>query len=147
MKSFLQIESHFDHPDRSKHFGFSLVFDIVYVIEKGLGFIKAHSLNGSGSLIPRCSGFFSGGADLRCSRASWLVASFGPIIFRASGGRNLAFLGHVARLSAIETSDWFPVVSRGSGFPFSSSECIDLHFGFLIRCGIQCADVHSIRVS
>ena len=133
MKSYVQIESHFDHPDRSKHFGFSLVFDIVHVVEKGLGFIKAHSLNGVGSLIPGCSRLFGGGANLRCLRASRLVASFRPITFCASGGRNLAFFGHVARLSAIETSDRFPIATRGSGFPFSSSECIDLHFGFLIR--------------
>ena len=49
MKSYIQIESHFDHPDRSKYFGFSLIFDIMHVVEKGLGFIKAHSLNGAGS--------------------------------------------------------------------------------------------------
>ena len=132
MKSYVQIESHFDHPDRSKCFGFSLIFDIVHVVEKGLSFIKAHSLNGAGSLIPRCSGFFSGGADFRCSRASQLVASSRPIAFRALGGRNLAFFGHVARLSAIETSDQFPIAIRGSSFPFSSGECIDLYFRFLI---------------
>ena len=63
MKLYVQIESHFDHPDRSKHFGFSLVLDIVHVVEEDLGFIKAHSLNGMGSLIPRCSGFFSGCLD------------------------------------------------------------------------------------
>ena len=147
MKSYVQIESHFDHPDRSKRFGFSLVFDIVHVVEKGLGFIKAHSLNGVGSLIPRCSGFFSGCSDFRCLRASWLVASSGPIAFCALGRWNLAFFSHVAWLSAIETSDRFLVAIRGSGFPLSSGECIDFYFRFLIRCGVQCADVHSIRVS
>ena len=64
MKSYVQIESHFDHPDRSKQVGFSLVLNIVYVIEEEFGFIKTHSLNGTGSLIPRCSGFFSGCSDL-----------------------------------------------------------------------------------
>ena len=54
--SYVQIETHFDHPDQSEHFGFSLVFNIVHVIEKGLCFIKAHSLNGAGSLIPRQAG-------------------------------------------------------------------------------------------
>ena len=147
MKSYVQIESHFDHPDQSKRFGFSLVFDIMHVIEKGLGFIKAHSLNGSGSLIPGCGGFFGGRADLGCSRASWLVASSRPITFRASGRWDLAFFSHVARLSTVETSDWFPVAIRGSGFSFSSSECINFHFGFLIRGDVQCANVHSVRVS
>ena len=132
MKSYVQIESHFDHPDRSKHFGFSLVFDIVHVMEKGLGFIKAHSLNGAGSLIPRCSGFLGGCSNLRCFGASWLVASSRPIALRASSRQGLAFFGHVAQLSAIETSDWLPAVVRGPGFPFSFSECINLHFGFLI---------------
>ena len=84
---------------------------------------------------------------LRCSRASRLVASSRPVIFRASGGWNFAFFGHVARLSVIETSDRFLIMIRGSGFPFSSSECVNFHFGFLIRGGVQCADVHSIRVS
>ena len=102
MKSYVQIESHFDHPDRAKRFGFSLIFDIVHVIEKDLGFIKAHSLNGAGSLIPRCSGFFGGGADLRCLRASRLVASSGPFALRAFGRGRLTVFGHVARLSAIE---------------------------------------------
>ena len=147
MKSYVQIESHFDHPDRSKRFGFSLVFDIVHVVEKGLGFIKAYSLNGVGSLIPGCSGFFGSGVDFRCSRASWLVASSRPITFRASGRQNRAFFGHVAWLSAIETGNRFPIAIRGSGFPFPSSECIDFYFGFLIRCGIQRADVHHVRVS
>ena len=147
MKSYVQIESHFDHPDRSKHFGFSLVFNIMHVIEKGLCFIKAHSLNGARSLIPRCSGFFGGCSDLRCSRASRLVASSRPIAFCTSGRWNLAFFSHVARLSAVEASDRFPVAIRGSGFPFSSSECIDFHFRFFIRSGVQCADVHCIRVS
>ena len=136
MKSYLQFESHFDHPDRSKHFGFSLVFDIVHVVEKGLCFIKAHFLNGAGSLIPRCSRFFSSGADLRCLGASRLVASSRPITFCASGRRNLAFFSHVARLSAIETGDRFPIVIRASGLPFSSGECIDFHFGFHVRCGV-----------
>ena len=146
MKSYVQIESHFDHPDRSKRFGFSLVFDIVHVIEKGLGFIKAHFLNGSGSLIPRCSGFFGGGVDFRCSKAPWLVASSRPITFHASGRWNLAFFSHVARLSTIETSKRFPVAIRGSGFSFSFGECVDLHFGFLVQGGIQCTNVDSIRV-
>ena len=132
MKSYVQIESHFDHPDQSKQFGFSLVFDIVHVVEKGLGFIKAHSLNGMKSLIPRCSGFFSGCSDLRCFGASRLVASSRPVAFRASDRWDLAFFSHVAWLSAIETSDWFPVAIRGSDFPFSSDEYIDFHFGFLI---------------
>ena len=147
MSSYLQFESYFDYPDRSKRLGFSLVFDIVHVVEKGLGFIKAHSLNGTESLIPRCSGFFDSGTDLRCSRASRLVASSRPITFCASCRRNFAFFSHVAWLSAIETSDQFPIAIRGSSFPFSSSECINFHVGFLIRCGIQCADVHSVRVS
>ena len=147
MKSYVQIESHFDHPDQSKRFGFSLVLNIMHVVEKGLCFIKAHSLNGVGSLIPRCSRFFGGGADFRCLRASRLVASSRPIIFHASGRWNLAFFSHVAWFSAIETSDWFPIAIRGSGFPFSSGECIDFYFGFLIRCGVQRANVHSIRVS
>ena len=119
----------------------------MHVVEKGLGFIKAHSLNGAGSLIPRCSGFFGGCSDLRCFGASRLVASSRPIAFRASSVRNLAFFSHVARFSAIETSDRFLIANRGSGFPFSSSECVNFHFRFLIQCGIQCTDVHSVRVS
>ena len=147
MKLYVQIESHFDHPDRSKHFGLSLVFDIVHVVEKGLGFIKAHSPNGAGSLIPRCSGFFGGCSDFRCFGASRLMASSRPITFCASGRWDLVFFSHVAWLSAIETGDQFPIASRSSGFSFFSSECIDLHFGFLIRDSVQCANVHRIRVS
>ena len=147
MKSYIQTENHFDHPDRSKQFGFSLVLDIVHVIEKGLGFIKAHSLNGTGSLIPRCSRFFGGCLDLRCSRAFRLVASSRPVAFRASGRWDLAFFGHVAQLSTIETSDQFPAAIRGPGFPFPFGECIDFHFRFLIQGGVQCTNVHSIRVS
>ena len=64
MVSYVQIESHFDHPDRSQHFGFSLVLDIVHVIEKGFGLIKAHFLNDVGFLIPRRGGFFVGYSDL-----------------------------------------------------------------------------------
>ena len=146
MKLYLQFESHFDHPDRSKWFGFSLVFNIVHVVEKGLGFIKAHSLNGVGSPIPRCSRFFGSGADFRCFRASQLVASSRPITFRASGRQNLAFFSHVARLSAIESGDRFPIAIRGSGLPFISGECVDLHFGFLVQSDVQCANVHSVRV-
>ena len=102
MKSYVQVESHFDYPDRSKRFGFSLVLDIVHIVEKGLGFIEAHSLNGAGSLIPRCSGFFGGHSDFRCFGASRLVASSGPFALGAFGRGRSAIFGHVARLSAIE---------------------------------------------
>ena len=132
MQLYVQIESHFDHPDQSKCFDFSLVFDIMHVVEKGLGFIKAHSLNGVGSLIPRYSRFFGGCLDLRCFGASRLVASSRPIAFQASGRGDLAFFCHMTWFSTVETREQFLVVIRGPGFPFSFSKGVDFHLGFLI---------------
>ena len=147
MKSYIQIESHFDHPDRSKRFGFSLVFDIVHVVEKGLGFIKPDSLNGAGSLIPRCSGFFSGCSDLWSFGASRLVSSSRPFALRASGWGYLAFFRHVTWLSAIETWKFLLVAIRGSGSSFAFGECINFCFAIFICEGIQHTDIHSVRVS
>ena len=147
MTSYIQIENHFDHPDRSKCFGFSLVFNIIHVVEKGLGFIKAHSLNGVGSLIPWCSGFFSGCSDLWSFGASRLVSSSRPIALRASGWGYLAFFSHMAWLSAIETGELLLVAIRGSGSSFALGECIDFCFTVFICEGIHSADVHGVRVS
>ena len=89
-----------------------------------------------GSLIPRCSRFFGDCSDLRCFGALRLVASSRPIAFRASGQGDLAFFSHVAQLSTIETGEWFLIAIRGPGFPFSFSESVDLHLGFLIRSSV-----------
>ena len=145
--SYVQIESHFDHPDRSKRFGFSLVFNIVHVVEKGLGFVKAHSLNGAGSLIPRRGGFFCGCSDSGSFGASWIVSSSRPVALGTSGRGALAFFSHMTWISVVETRQQFLVAIRGPGSSFVCSESIDLCFTFFIFKGIQSADVHSVRIS
>ena len=77
------------------------------------------------------------------------MTSSGPFAFQTSGRGDLTFLGHMTRLSAVEASEQFPCAVRGSWLSFFFGECVNLHssFGFLVRIGIQCADVHSVRVS
>ena len=147
MMLYVQIDSHFDHPDRSKCLGFSLVFNIVHVVEKGLGFIKAHSLNGAGSLIPRRGGFFGGCSDSRSFGVSRFVSSSRPVALGTSGQGSLAFFSHMTWFSAIETREWFLVAIRGLGSSFAFSESIDLCFAFFVFKGVKGADVHGIRVS
>ena len=108
----------------------------MHVTEKGLGFIKAHFLNGVGSLIPECSRFFNGCSDFGCLGALRLVSPSRPSAFWASGRGYLAFFSHVTQLSAIETGGWFLVAIRGSGSSFALREGIYFHFGFFIRGGI-----------
>ena len=145
--SYVQVDSHFDHPDRSKHSGFSIVFDIVHVVEKGRSFIEAHSLNGAGSLIPGRGGFFSGCSDPGSFGASQLVSSSRPVALGTSGRGDLAFFSHMTQLSAVETRERFLVAIRGLGSHFAFSESVDLCFAFFVLKGIKGADVHSIRVS